>query len=541
MAVRNTVFGEFATRQAMRPQQRLKHAHQFKDTGGKMSSGDMTNAMYVQSVAPLNLPAAVKRSRRRLADDAYRPLYHYAAPANLLKDPNGPLYWQGRYHLFYQNNPYDVEDSNMHWGHTVSEDLLHWTDLPVAISPTPGGPDRDGCWSGPIVIVDGIPTAVYYGNPAGICIARSHPADTSLIHWVKFEGNPIIPPPPAGSPWKPFDPCVWKYGNLWHLICGGRSERGDTAFLLTSTDFIHWEYQHEFYEGTRSWTEVDEDCAVPDFFSIGDKHMLIFSSHKHGAQYYLGTYSPSEKKFHPEQHSRLNHNPTIGVTMESGNYIAPATLEAPDGRRILFSWIGEGRRFSVQQAAGWCGIMAIPRVLSLTDGGVMRIEPIAEIDKLRRRYRRVSEIVISPDEEIELDGIGNDVLEIGAEIEPRTARECGLAIRYSADGAEQTLVSYAVSERQIKIDVSRSSQNPDVVDLEEQAAPLELARDEPLRLRIFLDRSVIEVFANDRQCLTKRIYPSQFDSVEVAVYARGGTAKLISLDAWDMTPVWPSD
>ena len=156
MAVRNTVFGEFATRRAMRPQQRLKRAHQFKDTGGKMSNGDMTNAMYVQSAAPLNLPAAVKRSRRRLADDPYRPLYHYAAPTNLLKDPNGPLYWQGRYHLFYQNNPYEVEDSNMHWGHTVSEDLLHWTDLPVAISPTPGGPDRDGCWSGPIVIVDGV-------------------------------------------------------------------------------------------------------------------------------------------------------------------------------------------------------------------------------------------------------------------------------------------------------------------------------------------------------------------------------------------------
>ena len=147
----------------------------------KMSNGDMTKDMNVQSVAPLNLPADVKRSRRRLAADPYRPLFHYSAPANLLKDPNGPLYWQGKYHLFYQNNPYLVEDGNMHWGHAVSEDLVHWTDLPVAISPTPGGPDRDGCWSGPIVIVDGVPTAVYYGNPAGICIAQSHPADPLLI------------------------------------------------------------------------------------------------------------------------------------------------------------------------------------------------------------------------------------------------------------------------------------------------------------------------------------------------------------------------
>ena len=132
-----------------------------------MSNGDMTKGMHVQSVAPLNLPAAVLESRRRLAGDSNRPLYHYAAPANLLKDPNGPLYWQGWYHLFYQNNPYEVEDANMHWGHAVSEDLVHWTDLPVALLPTPGGPDRDGCWSGQIVIVDGVPTAVYFGKSGG--------------------------------------------------------------------------------------------------------------------------------------------------------------------------------------------------------------------------------------------------------------------------------------------------------------------------------------------------------------------------------------
>ena len=185
--------------------------------------------------------------------------------------------------------------------------------------------------------------------------------------------------------------------------------------------------------------------------------------------------------------------------------------------------------------------MALPRVLSFTDSGVLRIEPIAEIDKLRRRHRRVSEIFVSPDEAVGLDGIGNDVLEIDAVIEPGTARECGLALRYSSDGTEQTLVSYMVPDRQIKIDVSQSSQNPDVVDFEEQAAPMTLTQNEPLRLRIFLDRSVIEVFANERQCLTKRIYPSEIDSVHVAIFARGESAKLISLDAWDMEPIWPSE
>ena len=183
--------------------------------------------------------------------------------------------------------------------------------------------------------------------------------------------------------------------------------------------------------------------------------------------------------------------------------------------------------------------MAVPRVLSLTGSGALRMEPIAEIDNLRRRHRRVAEITVSPGEEIGLEGIGNDVLEISAVIEPVSAHECGLAIRYSSDGAEQTLVSYTVAEHRIKVDVSRSSQNPDVVDFEEQAAPLTLGGNEPLRLRIFLDRSVIEVFANDRSCLAKRIYPRSFEGVDVSLFARGGTAKLVSLDAWDMEPIWP--
>ena len=113
--------------------------------------------------------------RRRLANDPYRPRYHFLAPANFMGDPNGPIFWNGEYHLFYQYNPDGAYDDarRMHWGHAVSKDLLHWSDLPIALAPSPDGPDRSGCFSGAAFDWDGVPAIIYYGNPDGICIATS--------------------------------------------------------------------------------------------------------------------------------------------------------------------------------------------------------------------------------------------------------------------------------------------------------------------------------------------------------------------------------
>ena len=128
--------------------------------------------------------------RRELAADPHRPAYHYLAPANWMNDPNGTLFWRGRYHLFYQYNPYGAyhggASGTMHWGHAVSKDLVHWDDLPIALAPEPGSPDRDGCYSGAAFIDRaGVPTAIYHGvapgREGGICLASSD--DELLERW----------------------------------------------------------------------------------------------------------------------------------------------------------------------------------------------------------------------------------------------------------------------------------------------------------------------------------------------------------------------
>ena len=193
-----------------------------------------------------------------------------------------------------------------------------------------------------------------------------------------------------------------------------------------------------------------------------------------------------------------------------------------------------------QRAAGWAGVMSLPRVLSLSDNGTLEIEPVPELAGLRRNHRRLTNLPIRPDTAIPLEGVEGDCLEILATFEPGDAEALGVKVRCSPDDNEQTLIFYSLGDKSLALDAEQSSLNPDVVSYGVQRGPLELAADEPLKLRIFLDRSVIEVFANNRQCLTKRIYPARKDSRSIQLFARGGSAKLRSIDVWKMAAIWHS-
>lgn len=491
--------------------------------------------------------------RRRLGADPYRPAYHFLPPANWMNDPNGPIFWQGKYHLFYQYNPTGAYWHDPYWGHAVSADLVHWTDLPPALAPERGGADERGCFSGMAFIdKDGVPTIIYYGNPRGLCIATSR--DDDLVRWEKHPANPVLPHPTHGEDYQVFDPCAWLEGDTYYAITGGiapkrakgiPSDGRDVAYLFRSNDLEDWEYLHPFYESSR-FTEGGEDCAVPDFFPFGDKHMLLFCSHTRAAQCYIGTYA--NHRFIPEHHKRFAFAETgrIGVVGEG------LTLVDGQGRRILFGRISEARYGYAQRAAGWAGILALPMVLSPAEDGDVLIEPVPELAALRRDYAHVADIELPPDRAVALPEVRGDRLEIRAIFEWETAEEFGLAVRCSPDGDEQTLIRFNTNprvrnwpprdlppHRELILDVTRSSMSPEVSNRESQRCIVELPYGQPLELRVFIDRSVVEVFANRRHYLAKRIYPARSDSLGVRLYAAGGSATLRSLETWHMEAIWP--
>ncbi|MGO8731327.1 MAG: glycoside hydrolase family 32 protein [Terriglobia bacterium] len=469
--------------------------------------------------------------QEKLAADPQRPQYHLMPPANWMNDPNGAILWKGQCHMFYQYNPNGAFWGTMHWGHAVSPDLVHWKHLPVALAPTPGGPDKDGCFSGCAVVDQGVPTIVYTGvSPQVQCIARS---DDGMMTWRKYPGNPVIAAPPQGMEITGFrDPCVWREANEWFLAVGsGVKGQGGMVLLYRSRDLMHWDYLHLLCKGRKDELLPGKDAVstgemweCPDFFPLADKHALIVST-QGGVIYSLGAYV--NHYFHPEVQGKAD----LG-----DSYYAPRSMVDEKGRRILWGWIREGRGDTAQRAAGWSGVMSLPRVLTFGNDGTFGMAPPPEIAALRGRHQRFEGLPIIPGSFSLLKSVRGDSLEIQAEFEPGASEAVGLTVRSAPDGKEQTSITYHRASSRLLVERERSSLSPDV-DHGSQGGPFVLAEDETLKLHVFLDASVIEIFANDRACLTSRVYPSRSDSLGIGTFARGGNARLKALNIWEMRPI----
>ena len=384
--------------------------------------------------------------------------------------------------------------------------------------------------------------AIYHGTQSGNSIATA--SDPLLLNWRKHPGNPVIPIVPVderGAPYRVFDPCIWVEEDGYYALSGTykdgaiRVDCRNVDHLFRSRDLAQWEYLGPLIEDGFH-TEPGEDGAVPNFWPIGNgKHMLLFFSHKRAAQYYVGDYDRATHRFTPDLHGRLNYGP-----MMAGSLHAPSATVDPQGRFLAIFNVKEGK-----EPQGWNDIMSLPRRFSLApDGGVLT-EPAAEIEQLRYDPRRVEAMEIPGNGEVHLESVGGKAIEIETVIDPGAAREVGLYVLRSPDGAEKTRISFFPNNHpwfgigSLQIDVSVASLRNDACARTPEIGPLALEEGEPLRLRIFVDRSIVEVFANGRQCLTLRAYPDREDSRGVSLFARGGAAKLVSLDAWRMRSAWP--
>ena len=477
-----------------------------------------------------------RASRERLAADKHRPTYHFSPPENFMNDPNGICQWQGLYHLFYQFRA-DGED-RVHWGHTVSEDLVRWKDLPIALYPDQ---ERD-CFSGQTLVEDDRVIAIYHGTQAGNAVATA--SDPLLIDWQKHPGNPVIPIIPVdddGSPYRVFDPCIWKDDDGYYAVSGvfKNGERSIDAVgvdhLFRSSDLTDWEYIGELLAGDYN-TEPGEDYAVPNFWPIGNgKHMLLFFSHKRGGQYFVGDYDDRKHRFSPDYHGRLNNGP-----LAIGSLHAPSATIDDSGRFVAIFNVKESR-----DPQGWSDIMTLPTQLSLRNDNSLVITPVKEVDTLRGKQSSSSDSQVSAGEELVLSEISGNAIELNLTIEPGNAHEMGLRVLRSPDGQESTRISFfpqghpRFGTALLQIDGTASSTRTDLIPRPPETGPLDLKVGQPVELRIFVDRSIVEVFANERHCLTLRAYPDRADSIGVSLFSRGGTTNFTGIKSWQMDSIWP--
>ncbi len=480
---------------------------------------------------PKNVPA-LSRARRTLADDHNRPQYHLSPPANWLNDPNGLIQWNGQYHAFYQYNPGGPYHGTIHWGHAVSDDLVTWEDRPVALTPSPDGPDRDGCWSGCAIDVDGTATICYTGGRDDLqlpCLGTA--IDDDLSGWQKSEANPIIdlpPEPPLRSTddWRAEfrDHAVWQAadGTWHHLIGSGIEDGGGTALLYTSDDdeFTDWEYQGPILVGDPERDGAMWEC--PELLDFGATQLLHVSNYEE-VRYYRGSYDAEAGRFDVDRTGLLDY----------GLFYAPQSLREESGRWLTWGWVTPDRAVSAQWEAGWSGTLSLPRVLDIDDEDRLRQRPAPELTALREAHACEVSTTLTDDHQ-PLPVFGH-ALEFRAEVRLDDADEFGLVVCESPDNEEETLIRYT-RNGDLVVDRAGSSLDPRASDTP-VSMPVEPI-DDPLSLRLFLDGSVLECFVNDRHCLTTRLYPTREDSDGVSIYAAGGRAHVETLDIWTMGRAW---
>lgn len=452
----------------------------------------------------------------RAAADPARPVFHFRPPAQWMNDPNGVIYHNGWYQLFYQLNPYGDEWGQIHWGHARSRDLVHWEHLPIALWPS-HELGEEHCFSGCAAVNgQGEPMLFYTSVFAGK--ERRPPneqwaavGDPGWITWRKHPANPILSlathgGPPFESEWR--DPFIFREDGRTFLVVAGAYDdiAGVALYEATDETLIHWRYQGLLYRKPRKEVGFLE---CPNFVRLGEKWILLTSPYR-PVEYVTGYFDLESLTFAPEQEGVLD----AGAT-DVPNYYATNTLFDEQGRCILLGWM---RGFS--PGRGWNGCLASPRVLTLGSDGHPRQQPIVELQRLRDQHVSAGEIALSTQPYVPAEIAGNTL-----ELQTRIAL---------GDGATVRIELFQPGEGEHAIAIQCDGQTLTVAGT---AVPITLDNG-LLHLHVFVDKSVLELFAQDGRIAVTRVIEPLAGGGKVAFSATGGIAKLESLDIWTVRPIW---
>ena len=456
--------------------------------------------------------------------NAWYPIFHLAPPAGWMNDPNGLIYFNGRYHAFFQHHPASAYQGPMHWGHATSTDMLHWQHEPIALAPGDKY-DRDGCFSGSAVDDDGVLSLIYTGhiclddrgNDSIIrevqCLATSHDG----IH---FEKQGCVLTPPEGI--MHFrDPKVWHEDGSWWMVIGARDASDNGQVLLyRGTSLRDWHLEHVLAHSAAGKSYMWE---CPDFFRCGNFHWLMFSPQG---------MPPSGYRFRNLFQSGVlagSWKPGSVLALKGGfeeldyghDFYAPQSMLAEDGRRIIMAWMNMWDSPVPTRSEAWAGCLTLPREVFERDGRLCQ-RPVREVESLRKKCQPLSPVRLQGLQLLTENVQAAELLVTWHTVDSHAEHygvRLGDGLRLYVDNQAGRLVLWRYYPEE-GLDGYRSVELPDT---------------EYLTLRIFLDRSSVEVFVNDGEAtLSSRIYP-QADSRQLSLYAAHGDAILTDGTLWMLT------
>ncbi|KAJ7516948.1 hypothetical protein O6H91_21G005800 [Diphasiastrum complanatum] len=547
------------------------------------------------------LPMSSTTKEERLAKvpdnffSSQRTAFHFQPWKNWMNDPNGPMFYKGYYHFFYQYNPDAAVWGNITWGHSVSTDLIHWYPLNIALVPDHWY-DAEGVWSGSVtVLLDGKPVILYTGssNESVQLQNMAVPEDFSdpfLRNWVKVPQNPVLVPPP-GIGKKDFrDPTTaWlESDGLWRIAVGAKEGTTGLALVYRTTDFLDWTLQSKFLHsvaGTGMWECVDfYPVSLTGLNGLDTskvqvnqlvKYILKASMDDDKHDYYtIGTYSTDSQTFIPDDPTK---DVGFGLRYDYGKYYASKTFYDPvKERRILWGWANESDSEQDDIIKGWASVQSIPRTLVLDShtGSNLLQWPIEELELLRGDNSVVKQNMSLNGGDVVKVGVSGAQLDIevtftypdvhkldvlpehkeydcsqGGAAQRGLFGPFGLLVLAADNLVEQTAVYFYLSLRPngkwvttVCSDQSRSSLAKGIDTTVYGTVFDKPPTENSLSLRVIVDHSVVETFAQGgRACITSRVYPTVAIDRNAHLFLFNNGTKPVTmqtLGAWEMSSAY---
>ncbi len=465
--------------------------------------------------------------------EPYRPQFHYSPPCQWMNDPNGMVYYEGEYHLFYQFNPKALTPFRIHWGHAVSPDLVHWQTLPIALFPDDIGP----IWSGSAVVDANNTSGLVEGG--GLVAIFSYENQSQGIAystdkgrtWTKYDGNPII-----GALAKDFrDPKVFWYEptQQWVMVIAAGSE----LQIFTSPNLLNWEMTQSFRGGLLGGV-----WEVPDLFPLeieGQTKWIFLASVSQlapagggGVQYFIGDFDGRTFTYDTTA-------PQLWLDYGPDNYAGTTWSDVPD-KRLYIGWMNNWQYAAASPTSPWRGATTLPREFRLvqTDEGIRLAQStVPALTNLRQPLGTWDNLTVEGD--LVLEGVQGRMLEIVADIAPGSAQRFGIDVHRGED--RKTRIVYNAAQSKLLVSRSDTPASGTINNFTTAfGAPISL-NNETLRLHIFVDEGSVEVLAQDGVfSLTSVTFTDSADQ-GVALFAENGDMQVKHLEVYALDSIWSTD
>lgn len=495
----------------------------------------ISQAIHAQNwkLTPENIQRTIDEQAPALAQDRMRPAFHLTPPAGCMGDPNGGIYHDGWYHIFYGQHPFAYHPGGWYWAHARSRDLLTWEHLPPTLTPAfERGLNAVGSGS-TIITSAGDKLAFSSQSQDGpLQFWKAEFTDEALNQWTSPNERPVLSLEHPGLPpyddfWR--DPFVFEAeGRTFMIACADLFEENYVPvpiFEAQDEALNEWKFKgHLFTVPKHRYRNLE----VPEFRRLGDKWIFLASTDApvDRVNYFLGTFDTETLTFIPEQSGIIDH---------SGHYYAQETIPGPDGQLILMGWLPGWDREWLPTYMNeprknvnprWNGCFALPRELSLVNGKLIQ-QPVAALKELRQEHMTI------PARSLPVDGpttayqvladVRGNQLELQLELDLQHAAFCGLNVLCDSTGEGGLPIVWS----------------GDVLNVDGVQVPLDdWVSGQNLKLQVFVDKKFVEVFVNGgTHCVSRQVQEEFVKGDHVALSSLGGTGRLVLLAAWTLSAI----